>query len=230
MRVGIVGDIHLPFVHPMYLRFCLDIFSQWKVDHVHFVGDIVDLHALSFHDPEMDAHGAADEARLALETMVSWQKAFRRATVSIGNHDERHFRRAKKYGIPSQFVRPYEDVWQTPHWDWKRSHIIDGVVYEHGTGTSGKDAAYNRAIKKRRSCVIGHIHAHAGVKWHASDYDRIFGMNAGCGIDLESYAFCYSNSYVDRPILGCGIVLDGTHAFYEVMPCGPKEEYHRTRA
>jgi len=53
MRIGIIGDIHAPFTHPMYMKFCLDIFEKWKVDYAHFVGDIVDGHALGFyeHDP-----------------------------------------------------------------------------------------------------------------------------------------------------------------------------------
>lgn len=230
MRVGVIPDLHLPFEHPLFLEFCLDIFSQWKVEAYHFTGDVVDAHALSFHDMEMDAHGAEDEARLASEAMEKWKRRFKYATVSIGNHDKRHYRRAKKYGIPTRYIRPYEDIWDTPNWLWDVSHEIDGVLYEHGEGTSGKNAAYNRALKKRKSVVIGHIHAFPGVSWHMSDDSRIFGMNAGCGIDISTYAFYYSKPFVDRPGLGCGVVIDGEYAYWEPMTCGRQENYHKSRA
>jgi predicted phosphodiesterase len=230
MRVGVIPDLHLPFEHPLFLEFCLDSFSSWRVDTIHFTGDIVDAHALSFHDREMDAHGAEQEAAMAEQAMLKWKKAFPEATVSIGNHDRRHYNRAKKYGIPTRYMRTYEDIWKTPSWSWDLAHEMDGVLYEHGECTSGKNAAYNRALLKRQSIVIGHIHTFAGVTWHMSDKDRIFGMNAGCGININEYAFEYAKQYVNRPCLGCGVVLDGEYAYWEPMPCGVKEAYHKKRA
>ena len=230
MRVGVIPDLHLPFDHPMFLRFCLDTFDQWRVDTIHCTGDVVDAHALSFHDREMDAFGAEEEARMAAEAMEKWKAAFPTMTVSVGNHDRRHYNRAKRYGIPTRYFRTYDDIWNTPGWTWDTTHEIDGVLYEHGELTSGKNAAYNRALYKRSSVVIGHIHTFAGVTWHMSEKDRIFGLNAGCGIDIDAYAFEYAKGYVHRPSIGCGIVLNGEFAYWEPMPCGPKEPYHKARA
>ena len=103
------------------------------------------------------------------------------------------------------------------------------MLYEHGTGTSGKDAALNRAVAKRSSLVMGHTHTSAGVKWHANEFDRIFGLQVGCGIDLTGYAFAYSKPWPIRPVMGCGVVLDGVEAHFEVMPCGTGERYHRRK-
>lgn len=230
MRVGIIGDVHLPFAHPCYLRFCQDVFDDWQVDHVHFVGDVVDSHALGFWEHDPDGHSAAGEADLAAEQLVDWVRAFPEATVCIGNHDERHYRVAKKAGLPRRYLKTYSEVWHSPGWKWDMHHLIDGVLYEHGTGSSGKDAAYNRAIAKRISLVMGHVHSFGGVKYSTNERDRIFGLNAGCGIDCEQYAFAYGKPFPTRPTLGCGIVIDGCQAFYEPMPCGHKEPYHRKRA
>lgn len=230
MRVGIVGDIHLPFTHPLYLRFCQDIFASWRVDHVHLIGDIVDGHALGFWDLDPNGHSAMRESELAAEELVAWVKAFPDATVSIGNHDERHYRKARKAGIPDHYLRTYSEVWKSPRWDWQLYHRFDGVLYEHGTGSSGKDAAFNRATAKRCSLVMGHTHAHAGVKYDANEVDRIFGLNVGCGIDCTAYAFEYGKNFPNRPTLGCGVVIDGEFACFEVMPCGPREQYHRRKA
>jgi predicted phosphodiesterase len=230
MRIGIVGDVHIPFEHPLYLEFIADTFRQWRIDRVHFAGDVVDAHALSFHEHNPNGRSAEDEAAEATARVRRWYRRWPCASVAIGNHDARHFRVARKGGIPDRYVRTYGEVWNTPGWSWAESHIMDGVVYEHGIGTSGKDAAINRAVQKRCSTVIGHVHSYAGVKWHANEFDRIFGLNAGCGIDIDQYAFEYAKPFSVRPVLGCGIVLDGEFAFFEPMPCGRREKYHKSRA
>lgn len=229
-RVGIIGDTHAPFTHCMYLRFCQDIFEQWGVDQIVHIGDVIDAHALSFHEHDPNGRSAEDEAAQAAVELEKWKHVFPKAKVCIGNHDERHFRQAKRSGLPSRFLRGYAEVWRTPHWLWDFAHVVDGILYEHGTGTSGKDAAINRAVQKRRSLVIGHVHSYAGVKHHANEFDCIFGMNVGCGIDCRAYAFDYGKAFPIRPVLGCGVVLDGEHAFFEKMACGKGEKYHRSRA
>lgn len=228
-RVGVVGDLHLPFVHPRYLQFIKDTFAAWQVDQVVFIGDIVDCHALGFWDSDPNGRSAEDEAALAKKGVQIWRKAIPKGKVCIGNHDERHYRTARKAGIPDRYLRGYAEVWGTPGWDWRESHHVDGVVYEHGTGTSGKDAAFNRASKKRRSLVMGHTHTYAGVKYHTNDFDRIFGLGVGCGIDCRAYAMAYAKPFVDRPVLGCGIVLDGKYAYFEPMAISPSEPYSRRK-
>jgi predicted phosphodiesterase len=229
MRIGIVGDIHEPFCHPMYRQFCYDVFDSWGVDRVHLVGDVVDNHAISFHDPDPNGFGAFEEACRAHEGVQKWYDLWPDATVSIGNHDERHFRRARKDGVPDRFLKTFREVWGTPNWTWEMHRIMDGVRYQHGTGSSGKDAAVNQAVQRRTSVVQGHTHSWAGVKHHANDTSLIFGMNVGCGIDIDTYAMAYAKDFPVRPVLGCGVVLDGT-PYFEPMPCGPKSKYHKSKA
>ena len=230
MRVGIVGDPHFPFVHPMYLRFCLDTFSAWRVDHTHFTGDIADQHALGFWDHDPNGMSAEDEARSAAPHVKLWHRTFPDATVCIGNHDERHYRVARRAGLPDRYLKGYADVWNTPRWKWDFEHVLDDVQNEHGTGNSGKYAALNLAIQKRTRITIGHIHAWAGVQYHANATSVIWGLNAGSGIDCKAYAFAYGKAFAVRPVLGCGIVIDGEEAHFIRMPCGRGEKYHRSRA
>lgn len=229
MKIGITGDLHLPFGHPLYLSFCQDIFEAWDVKHIHHIGDIIDACAWGFWETNPDGLSAESEAIEAKRDLEDWVAVFPKATVSIGNHDQRHFRKAKKAGIPERFMQPYAEVWGTPKWQWKMSHEFDGVTFLHGTGSSGKDAAINRAIQTRRSIIMGHCHSYAGVKHHTNDHDRIFGMNVGCGIDISAYAFNYGKDFPVRPVLGCGVLVDGA-PYFEAMPCGPGEKYHKSRA
>ena len=227
--VGIVGDQHIPFVHPGYLAFCRDTFDRFNVEKYVNAGDVVDAHALSFHDHDPNGMSANDEADAAEDGVALWYDAFPQMKVCIGNHDARHFRVAQKAGIPDRYVQTYRRVWKTPKWNWKLEHHIDGVLYEHGTGSSGKDAAFNRAVAQRCSVVMGHVHSYAGVKYHANPFSRIFGLNVGCGIDIGAYAFDYGKMFPVRPILGCGIVRDGDEGVFVPMPCGRGEKYHRSR-
>lgn len=230
MIIGIVGDVHAPFSHSMYKRFCQDVFEKWKVSHIHFTGDVVDAHALSFwmHDP--NGKSANDEADAAYEEIQDWYQTFPAATVCIGNHDERHYRLARANGLPDRYLKGYREVWGTPNWNWDFQFQFDGVLYEHGTGTSGKDAALNRAMQKRKSCVMGHVHCYAGVKYHTNEDNTIFGMNAGCGIDTKLYAFEYSRSLAVKPVLGCGIVVDGNTGIFVPMQYMNGDKYHHSRA
>ncbi len=229
-RIGIVGDLHEPFTHPMYSRFIQDTFALWGVTKVHFIGDIVDCHALGFWEHDPNGMSAEDERVKASVGVAKWYKLFPEASVSIGNHDERHFRVARKAGIPDSYLKGYPIVWGTPKWQWEMSNIYDGVLYEHGTDISGKDGAFNTAMQKRMSCVIGHIHAHAGIKYHCSPTSRIFGMQVGVGVDIDAYAFAYGKNSPNRPVLSAGVIIDGQYGYIEPMLCGPGEKYHRSRA
>jgi hypothetical protein len=106
-------------------------------------------------------------------------------------------------------------------------HIVDGVLYTHGTGVSGKNAALNLALQRRSSTVIGHVHSFAGVQYHCNSTSRIFGMNAGSGIDIAAYSFNYGQDFPVRPVLGVGIVLNGKEAQFIPMPIGKGEKYRR---
>ena len=227
MRTLIIGDVRLPFEHAGYLQFCLDIYDSWNCDTVVFIGDIVDAHALSFWDHDPNGMSAEEEAVQALERLVEWKRAFRIAKVCIGNHDERHYRKAKKAGIPDRYLKTYNEIYSTPQCDWDIDHRVDGVLYTHGTGCSGKDAAINLAIQKRSSVAIGHTHCWGGVKYHSNDESRVFGMNVGCGIDSSRYAFAYGAHMPTRPTLGAGVVVDGKEAYFEPMGINKGEAYHR---
>ena len=43
----------------------------------------------------------------------------------------------------------------------------------------------------------------------------MFGMSVGCGIDAGKLQFAYGRRIVAKPILGCGVVIDGRRAFFE---------------
>lgn len=226
-KVLVIGDLHEPVTHPGYQQFCLDLYEDWSCDQVLFIGDIVDWHAVSFHAHHPEAPGPKDEFEQAFAGVQRWVNAFPDAKVCIGNHDERLIRLAEDNNIPAKFLRDYQDIWETPGWDWKTEHTVDDIYYFHGTGMGGMHPAFNAVKKMLMSVVMGHCHSAGGVKWAANPNRRVFGMDTGCGVDDKQVAFAYGRHMKTRSILSAGVVLDGV-PYHEIMPIGPGELYHRS--
>lgn len=226
-RVLAIGDVHAPATHPGYRAWCLHLAEKWNTTRVVFIGDIIDSHQISYHPAEPDAPGAGDEADQTLEHVQAWCSSFPRAVVTIGNHDERAFRLAASVNIPGRFIRDYAKLWKTPRWKWVREVEIDGVNYIHGTGLGGQQPALSAARLSMQSTVCGHVHSTAGVRWVAGK-ERIFGMDTGCGCDPDHVAMSYGRNLVRRPILGAGVVIDGT-PYHEIMPIERGSKFHRSR-
>lgn len=228
-NIGIIGDLHCPFnlketdEHLSYLQFCYETFNRFGVSKIVQIGDEADNAAISYHQKETDSYGAESEAELAQIELNKFYEVFPEVSVCVGNHSALPFRQATTAGIPKRFLKTYEEIWNAPKgWIWELQHEINGVLFEHGTGSSGPNAAKNRAIANRQSTVIGHCHSFGGVNYMASRSDMIFGLNVGCGIDNSAYSFRYGRQYPKKPTIGCGIVIDGRMGLFIPMDLGSK--------
>lgn len=211
MNTLILPDTHIPFHHPNLLPWVREIAHDYKVKRVCHVGDIVDNHAISFHDHDPDGMSPGDELIAARKELTRWVKAFPNVHCAVGNHDELGRRKAYDTGIPTAYYKSFADVLGLPStWLFRFNWLFDGNwQLTHGTGSSGHDAAFKLAMNHRISTAAGHIHTAAGVKFHASNKDIIWSLQVGCGIDRKSYAFSYGRDFITKPILGCGLVLEG---------------------
>lgn len=219
MITGIIGDTHIPFNHPLYLKFLQDTFKQYKVDKVVHIGDLVDNHAISYHESDPDGYSSGMEGDVVDAELKKWKKAFPEMDIIMGNHDRLPERQAKTHGLAQRFLKSFRDVWNMPDgWTVIPDGLeIDGVYYCHGTGSTGKNAGFNLMLAKGQSVVQGHVHSFAGIQWKADNKDKYFGFNVGCGIDIEEYAFEYAKDYKWKPTLGCGIVIDGVQPIWIPM-------------
>lgn len=216
--VGFFTDLHEPAAHPRFFEFVQDTFRDHGVSTVVCGGDLVDHHFISRHTSEPDALNPVEELELSIEHLKKWTAAFPEVLCCYGNHDQIPVRQAKELGIPLQFVRSLNDIYNLPEgWKWATSWEVDGVLYEHGIGASGMYGFKNLALAYRQSVVVGHTHSNGGVLYVASPKDIIFGCNGGCGMDVESYASRYGASYKFKPTLGCAIIKDGKEAQFIPM-------------
>ena len=216
-RVLVFGDPHIPFQHPDFLPFLKKVKKQYRCDKVMCVGDIVDLHAFAQWDPNPDGMSPGQELTKASIILKEWVKAFPNLDICIGNHDARVYRKAMKYFLPRAVIKDFNQTFGTPDtWVWATSHMHDGVLYRHQV-TSGKAAPLNACERQRVPTVFGHIHSGAGVAFSATHKDLLWGMNVGCGLDPKAYAFEYNKEDAYRPILGCGVVIDGKQPVFIPM-------------
>jgi predicted phosphodiesterase len=228
MKILVIGDTHFPAVHPGYLRFCEDIAKKYSCNKFVHIGDVVDFHAISHFDTDPEANGALGEHELALEDVRRWYKSFPKLDITEGNHDQRVYKGAAESGLPQRFIKGYNELFDTPKWNWVKDVVIDGVYFFHGTGVGGQFPAFNTMQKMLMSTVMGHVHTAGGIKWRANPERRIFGLDVGCGVDDKHMAFNYAAHLKVRSILSAGVVIDGVPA-HIIMPAGEGERYHRSR-
>jgi predicted phosphodiesterase len=217
-NVLVIADTHEPFCKEGYLEHCIAIAKKYNCNEFVNIGDEVDLCGVSQWEKDPDGFSAGTEANLAQQKMKLWYTAFPNMKVCIGNHTARPFRQAKANGVPKKFIKSYEEAWEAPEgWKWAENWEIDNVLYTHGTGFSGANAAIKIATMHRQNTVIGHIHSEAGIQYNASKIDIIWGMQVGGALDDKSYAAYYAKDQLKKSIIGCGVVLEGKLPIYEPM-------------
>lgn len=218
MVIGVFSDVHIPFAHPNYLAFLKDTFAEWGVEQIVCLGDLIDNHAISRFQSEPCADGAYTELAKARRMVKELTETFPVVKMCRGNHDDIAYRQAATLGIGAEFIKPFRDIYGLPmSWSLEDEYVIDGVLYTHGTGRSGKHATYNIAVDERMSVCSGHTHTGGGVNYIANKQETIFALNTGCLIDYGMYAFEYSRNAKHRPTLGCGIVLSSSEAYFVPM-------------
>jgi predicted MPP superfamily phosphohydrolase len=214
-----VSDLHAPYQHKDAWDFLRDINKQCKPDIAVLGGDEMELAGMSFHEHNPNMPGSSDEFELGKsELKKGLYKIFPKMHCLTSNHTSRGFRRAFKFGIPSQFLRDYKDLLEAPkEYQWRDHWEFDGVLYLHGETFSGKNGAIKAAMEHRQSVVLNHIHLWGGVQYVRSKQGQIFGANSGCLIDCDAMAFRYAKHYATKPTLGVTLVEDGKEAHFITM-------------
>ena len=211
-NILVIGDLHEPFCLDEYLDFCLEQYDTYNCNQVVMIGDILDNHAFSFHEPDPDGMSAGLELEVSIKKVQKWYDAFPVADVCIGNHDLMASRKAMTGGIPAAWIKTYNEVLGTPNWNWVESIVYDDVLYEH------YGQAQTKAKNNLMSSVCGHIHTEAYCKWFVGKRFRIFGMQVGCGVDASSYAAAYAKNFKKQAIGAAVVLNNGTLPINLLMP------------
>ena len=215
-NVIFLPDLHAPFIKQGVLEFCLEQQDKYKCGTVIFAGDIIDGHAWSYHEHDVDGMSVGAELSAAKIQLEEWFRAFPKAISLMGNHDLLIQRKAKTIGLSQQFIKGFGDVLAAPKtWEFKLEHTFHNVLYKHGSVGD----AFKVAKESRISTCQDHFHSKTFVQWSVSEKDSIFGLQVGWGADRHEYAFDYGKSFTSKPIISCGLILDkGTTPIVKLMP------------
>jgi len=183
-------------------------------------GDEIEANSFSMKfgaNPDLPSPG--HELELAVDGLKKWYKAFPNVEVVESDHGYRLFRKLRCSGLPTRVARRYEEILEYPKgWHLNSPGIeVDGVWYFHGEGISG--ASWHRAHHQlKQSAVFGHWHSRGGVVYSQTRKKKYFSMNVGCLINPKAECFDYAKNSIEKPTLGCGVVIDGQEAYFVPMP------------
>ena len=220
--VLVIGDLHIPAELDGYLEHCVENYEAYDCGHVVFIGDIVNNGLIAYHEFDPDwPYSPAQEIELSRKRVKIWEDCFPNAHVMSGNHDWLPYRKAKTAGIPRYMMRDPEAIWETTSWTWHNrfdTYIYDDVAYRHGDKGKGgqNNPAFRNAKENFISMVQGHLHAQCGIEWYANEFQKVFGMQVGCGMDWQTMEMDYGQKFNQKPMISCGIVYEGK-PYIEVM-------------
>lgn len=212
-----ISDAQIPFEAPKALDFLVYLKRHYKIpdENILNAGDELDnYNGGQWPKDPNGQYSATGELAQAKETLKKWYRAFPLMKLAISNHGLRWVRKATAAEIPSQMLRSYQDLIESPPgWEWKYEWRFADLKHPfrmiHGMGYSGMNGHRNAAIDAGMSTVIGHLHSHAGI-CHLRTLGglKIWGFNTGSLIDATQYAFHYGRENRMQPCIGTGIIFN----------------------
>ena len=218
-RILVISDLHAPYQHKDALRFLEGLHKRYDFTRIISVGDEQDISAASFHDYDADLFSAGHELKEAQKVLQELEQLFPRMDIMSSNHGDLYYRKAKANGIPLHVIKSYNDVLGVGDgWVWHPDLIVDlptneKVYFCHGKSANGLKLSQNMGM----NAVQGHYHNSFNIQYWSSPLALHWSMQVGCLIDDKSLAMSYNKLTVNRPIIGCGVIIDGIPQL-EAMP------------
>lgn len=205
-----IPDLHFPYHHEDSFDFLQAVKEKYKPTRIVCLGDMEDMHAMSYHEHDPDLLSAGSELEETRELIQRLYGMFPRMDILESNHGSLTWRKAKTHGIPRAYIRDYNDVLRVgPGWEWHYDLTIklpDGspVYYHHGKSVSVLRLSQQMGM----SAVQGHYHELFSINYWGNPNGLMWGLQSGCLIDFRSYAFAYARVNVKRPVLGCSLIIN----------------------
>jgi predicted MPP superfamily phosphohydrolase len=209
-KILAISDLHAPYQHKDALRFLTALEKKYKFDLVVDEGDLGDFHNISFHKSDPLLLSAGDELIALQKFSAKLEKLFPEMIIIGSNHGDLPLRKMFDSGLPASMLRSYNEIYGVGK-GWK---FVDDLIIEdgqeqtyfcHGISKNGLKMAAQRGI----NVVQGHYHTDFRIDYISNPRNLLWAMHTGCLIDKKSLAFAYDALNLNRPILGCGAIIDG---------------------
>lgn len=209
-RVLVIPDLHIPFEHPDALKFLTAVKQKYLQEDSVIInlGDEIDGHTISFHDTDPDIpFSPSSELETAIHRLQAYYELFPKTYVCESNHGSLVYRRQKAAGLPRHVIKSYQDILDTPQWEWHEDYILQtkmGDIYL----CHGKTSANGKLVKEMgtHGAIQGHFHGKFQILWQATATGVRFDAYSGCLVNRDSLAFSYGRNHIPKPILGCLLI------------------------
>lgn len=200
----VIGDIHLPYEHEEYLEFNKKIKEEYNPTHIVFIGDILDNHAISYHESNPNLDSAGKELEKAREKCKEWAKVFPNVIVTLGNHDFLYDRKIQTIGLPSVIAKDLDELLDVKGWKFVKEYEIGNHYFTHGTKLSEK-TIIDLSLRLQKNVICGHLHTSSYIR---NITQKLFVSHIGCGIDSNNPAFAYGQGLPKENIMSSLIIKD----------------------
>ena len=209
-RILFISDLHIPYHHPDAFNFLRHLKNKYNPTRIICLGDELDKHAMSYHEKDPNLYSAGHELEASLPFIRELEEIFPEMDIIESNHGSLVWRKAKTNGIPKHYIKSYNDILGVGEgWKWHFDLTIDlpngtKCYVHHGKSSDVLKLSQTMGM----SAVQGHYHTDLGARYWANPNGLYWGMQCGCLIDRESYAFAYSNVNIKKQLIGTGLIID----------------------
>lgn len=229
--VLLIPDTHAPYHHRDALDFLKAVNEKYQPDRVFHLGDWTDSYCFSRYPKNIENPDSYTlEYRQVRKFTDDMLKIFPSGICMKGNHDARLWERAKQAGVPRGLLIPYERVigLEGTEWEmvWDYTFTVDATRKQWFLAHTKTSSALNCAKTLGMSVAFGHEHNKFAVESFQHVHQRIYGVQVGCLIGDNRYAFAYNRQSMIRPSRGCVMIIRGVPRLIP-MDCGPKGRWNK---
>lgn len=210
-RILVISDLHAPFNNTKAIDFLKALKEKYNPTRIISVGDEVDKCAMNYHETNPDLPSAGDELKEAKKVIAQLFNLFPVMDIMESNHGSLHLRKAMTAGIPKAYIKEYGEILGVDSgWQWYHDLVItlpngQQCYFTHGKSANGLKLSQSYAM----NTVQGHHHSEFGVQYWSNPNSLFWSMQVGCLVDDKSLAMAYNRLQLKRPIIGCGVIIDG---------------------
>ena len=199
-RLGIFGDVHIPYHDNEALETMFDKFEEENVDGIYINGDLLDFYVLSFHEKDPRKARFKDEIEAGREFLEYIRDRFPGIPIYFipGNHENRFERYLRKKAVELLDVDEFRlDVLlqvgstRIEYLPFRSRVSFGNYLIEHGDkipGAGGVVPARTALMRMKTNVIINHFHKSSSSSQRVYDVDdssTINGYSLGCMCELE---------------------------------------------
>lgn len=198
-KLGIIGDIHIPYHDEDAIETACDKMEQEKVDSILINGDLLDFYQLSFHEKDPRRVHFKDEIESGKEFLMYMRSRFPDIPIYFipGNHENRFERYLKIKAAELLDMDEFRlDVilhvaeYKIEYIPFRTKVIFGDFLIEHGDkipGAGGVVPARTALLRLKTNCIINHFHKSSQSSqrvYGTADSSTIRAYSLGCLCDL----------------------------------------------